>query len=230
MENFAAGTLYLVAPQVDPLCEQALRRSKHGARRLRQARVVATLPEALTGAGYAVATSRQIGPVHQATPLLPRSLVPHLLDRRPEGDVALLFGSEDNGLARQELLACDALLQIPAQPAYPTLNLSHAVAICLYEAFVTLGTPDQTTTDIRHPVEPADAALLCRLMDKLQHSLLRIGYLHPEKPDHLMFPIRSILSRANLTRTEARILIGLAQQIEDFARHGRPHHPPPKEP
>ena len=64
-------------------------------------------------------------------------------------------------------------------------------------------------------------ALMNRLMDKLQHALLTIGYLHPEKPDHLMFPIRNILSRAELTRAEAQILIGLAQQIDEFARYGQ---------
>ncbi len=57
---------------------------------------------------------------------------------------------------------------------------------------------------------------------RLQHALLTIGYLRPEKPDHLMFPIRAILSRANLTRAEAQILMGLAQQIDEFAKYGKP--------
>ena len=64
-------------------------------------------------------------------------------------------------------------------------------------------------------------AMMNRLMGKLQHALLTIGYLRPEKPDHLMFPIRSILSRAELTRAEAQILMGLAQQIDEFARYGK---------
>ena len=112
-------------------------------------------------------------------------------------------------------------VQIPAAPNYPTLNLSHAVAICLYEAFLALAELKQTDFSTRPQGEPADAALLHRLTDKLQHALGTIGYLHPEKPDHLMFPIRAILSRARLTRTEAQILIGLAQQIDEFAEYGR---------
>ena len=63
--------------------------------------------------------------------------------------------------------------------------------------------------------------LMNRLIDKLQHALFTIGYLQPQKPDHLMFPLRAILSRARLTRTEAQILIGLAQQIDEFAVYGK---------
>jgi tRNA/rRNA methyltransferase len=223
MENFGAGELYLVSPKVDPRSYEAFQRSTHGQHRLEAARVVGTLAEALEGAVYAVGTSRRAGPVHQEEDVLPRDLGPLLREHTPRGDVALLFGSEDNGLSREELLACDAVLQIPASPDYPTLNLSHAVAICLYEAFAALGETDQIGAATRPTGEPADLALVNRMIEKLQAALLTVGYLHSDKPDHLMFPIRAILSRARLSRTEAQILIGLAQQIEDFARTGRHH-------
>ena len=221
MENFAAGSLYLVQPQADPGSLEAARRSRHGLQRLEQARVTASLHEALAGATCAIGTSRQLGPVHQSAELPPRDLGMLLRERSSEGDVALLFGSEDNGLSREDLLACDVVMQIPTPPGYPTLNLSHAVAICLYEAYLaSIAAPSPSAATETPSGEPADLALVGRLIEKLQHALDRIGYLHPEKPDHLMFPIRAILSRARLSRTEAQILIGLAQQIEEFAEHG----------
>ncbi|HSW45447.1 MAG TPA: RNA methyltransferase [Phycisphaerae bacterium] len=222
-ENFAAGDLYIVSPETDPLSQEALQRSTHGEHRLRAARVVPTLADALQGVAYAIGTSCRAGPVHQEKDLLPRDLGPLLVENTARGDVALLFGSEDCGLSREELLSCDALLQIPASPGYPTLNISHAVAICLYEAFLALKDFDQTSANVRRQDEPADLAIMSRLIDKLTGALGTIGYLHSDKPDHLMFPIRAILSRARLSRTEARILMGLAQQIEDFARTGKPH-------
>ena len=223
MENFTAGDLYLVAPEADPRSPEAIQRSTHGQARLESARTVDTLSAALEGVAYAIGTSRRSGPVHQDRDLLPRDLAPLLREHTARGDVAFLFGSEDNGLSRDELLACDAVLQIPASADYPTLNLSHAVAICLYESFLALADRDQTDLNTRQPGEPADLALTARLMEKLQAALTTIGYLHSDKPDHLMFPIRAILSRARLTRTEAQILIGLAQQIDEFARTGRAH-------
>ncbi len=219
MENFEAGHLYLVDPRADTFSPEALRRSAHGSRRLQEARVVRELNDALEGAGLCVGATRRVGPTHQAEDLNPREMAALIRERAGEGDVALLFGSEDNGLAREDLLACDAVVRIPAGANYPTLNLSHAVAICLYEVFMALtGGPLPAKSSTR-PTEPADAAMMNRLTEKLQHALSTIGYLRPEKPDHLLFPIRHILSRANLSRAEAQILIGLAQQIDEFARY-----------
>lgn len=239
MENFSAGPLVLVEPKVSPTCRAALRRSTRGEHRLRSARVVETMSEALQDTVYAIGASRRPGPVHQAEDLTPRQmgervalrlraadpdLSPQVTTGRmpgPQHEVALLFGSEDNGLSRADLLACDAVMVIPADPGYPTLNLSHAVAICLYEIFLAVAVEKHTDATVRKRSEPADLAMMTRLMAKLQHALTTIGYLRPEKPDHLMFPIRAILSRAELTRAEAQILMGLAQQIDEFARYGK---------
>lgn len=237
MENFAAGALYLVEPKVSPTSREAMQRSTHGEHRLHSARVVGTLAEALEGSVYAIAASRRPGPVHQADDLNPRDMgrvVAEQLaactaaeaasdsEEQPHTprDVALLFGSEDNGLSREDLLACDAVVVIPGNPTYPTMNLSHAVAVCLYEVFTAVAVEKHTDATVRKRSQPADLGLMTRLMEKLQRALLTIGYLHPEKPDHLMFPIRAILSRAELSRAEAQILIGLAQQIEEFGKYG----------
>lgn len=244
MENFAAGQLVLVKPKPSPTAREALERSTHGEHRLHSARVVDTLEESLEGVVFAIGTSRRRGPVHQQKDYSSRDLGALVGEHVPDGEVALLFGTEDNGLSREELLACDAVVAIPAWPEYPTLNLSHAATICLYECFVGLAAPSfgagnpaasvgagilpastgesaaptvRPRAKSRKRTDPADLALMERLMAKLQHALLTIGYLRQEKPDHLMFPIRAILSRANLTRGEAQILIGLAQQIDEFA-------------
>lgn len=225
MENFDAGPLYLVEPKVAPTHREALQRSTHGEHRLHSARVVSTLTEALDGAVYAIGASRRAGPTHQAEDLLPRDMGRVVAEQIFRGEVALLFGSEDNGLSREDLLACDAVVVIPAGPTYPTLNLSHAVAICLYEAFLAIAGQMHTDATVRKHSAPADLVMMQRLMSKLQHALLTLGYLRPEKPDHLMFPIRAILSRAELSRAEAQILMGLAQQIDEFAQYGPPDAP-----
>lgn len=224
MENFDAGPLYLVAPQADPQSPEAVARSTHGEQRLRAAKVVPSIAEALAGAGTCIAASRRPGPVHQAQVLHPRDIAPALSESELAGDAALLFGPEDLGLSREDLLHCDRLMQIPASEHFPTLNLSHAVGICLYELFV--GLHSTSAGEQSEPVvtgDPADGQLMQRLMGKLTAALDRVGYLHSDKPDHLLFPIRAILSKARLTVTEAQILMGLAQQIEEFAKFGRRH-------
>ena len=47
--------------------------------------------------------------------------------------VALVFGSESNGLSKEEENLCDVLSAIPMKTTYPSINLSHAVMIYAYE-------------------------------------------------------------------------------------------------
>lgn len=54
--------------------------------------------------------------------------------RLPEGGkIGIVFGPEDVGLTNEETAACDLLVQVPTSDEYPIMNLSHAVAVVLYE-------------------------------------------------------------------------------------------------
>jgi tRNA/rRNA methyltransferase len=54
--------------------------------------------------------------------------------RAMQGTSALVFGREADGLGLGELTDLDLVSTIPVAPAYPSMNLSHAVAVALYEA------------------------------------------------------------------------------------------------
>lgn len=47
--------------------------------------------------------------------------------------VALVFGSESNGLSKEEENRCDVLSTIPMKTTYPSINLSHSVMVYAYE-------------------------------------------------------------------------------------------------
>jgi tRNA/rRNA methyltransferase len=47
--------------------------------------------------------------------------------------IALVFGPEKHGLTRDDLSYCNMLIEIPTDPRQPSMNLGHAVAVCLYE-------------------------------------------------------------------------------------------------
>lgn len=49
------------------------------------------------------------------------------------GKIALLCGSEGNGLRPLTKKVCDLLVQLPTNPSFPTLNVSNAAAVALYE-------------------------------------------------------------------------------------------------
>lgn len=58
--------------------------------------------------------------------------------------VALVFGSESNGLSKEEENRCDVLSTIPMKTTYPSINLSHSVMIYAYE----LSKGDQNQVEI----------------------------------------------------------------------------------
>src|SRR5438128_2524483 len=82
----------------------------------------------------------------------PRDAAREILTRAEAGPVALLFGREDKGLPNEALDRCHRVVTIPTNPAYPSLNLAHAVVLMLYELALArgavYGTPRVASTSI----------------------------------------------------------------------------------
>ncbi len=135
MGNFNFDDLCLVSPC--PLTDEAYRRAKHAGDILNHARIVRTFEEALQDCSIVVGTTGIVtaGQKHfLRIPLTPTQLAERVADH--EGRIALVFGREDLGLTQEELKRCDILVHIPSSQQYAVLNLSHAVAIILYELFL----------------------------------------------------------------------------------------------
>src|SRR4029077_2003827 len=69
----------------------------------------------------------------------PREAAAEILGQADAGPTALLFGREDKGLPNEALDLCHRVVTIPTNPAYPSLNLAHAVVLMLYELAVSRG-------------------------------------------------------------------------------------------
>jgi len=135
MKNFGFRELYLVSPQCDPKGFDAIKYSKHARDVLEGAKVVKTLSQATKGCKLAVGTTGVLYRHWDKTirsPILLQDLKKKLTSNK-EGRVALVFGSEGLGLCEEHVSQCDFLVTVPTSNEYPILNLSHAVAICLYE-------------------------------------------------------------------------------------------------
>ena len=134
MKNFGARRLVLVDPC--PIGDEARKRAMHGADILDAAVTAASLEASVVGVDLVagttgIATSSEKKFLRIA--MTPRGFAERVAS--VDGTVAVLFGREDFGLLDEELARCDILVSIPASPRYPVLNLSHAVAIVLYELF-----------------------------------------------------------------------------------------------
>ena len=131
IKNLGFKELWLVSPKC-PLGFEAKKYAKHSEEVLRKARVVPGLKQATRGCLVVGTTGvpkrfRRRSLKH----CIPLKELPARL--AGEKKVALVFGSEGTGLSKVESEACDFFVSVPCSSEHSVLNLSHAIAVVLYE-------------------------------------------------------------------------------------------------
>jgi tRNA/rRNA methyltransferase len=210
MMNFGFSDLRLVNPQVDHLGEDARRMAVKAKVLLEQARLYPDLAAALADCHLAYGTTRRFGKYRDDF-LHPEEAGEELLPVAETQRVALVFGREDSGLLTAELALCQRFLTIPTGEALPSMNLAQAVGVCLYEVARAQGRRLGKRAGRRKLVS---GQVLEGLYGHLRRSLLAIGFLDPQNPDHILHTFRRIFSRAGLNEREVRILHGLCRQLD----------------
>jgi tRNA/rRNA methyltransferase len=229
MCNFGLDQLTLVTPYADPRCEEARRLSTHGEHLLKSAAVVATLDEAVADCRVVVGTSANVEGVYRAHNYgRPDELVPAVVAGLVDGPCALVFGPEPSGLTNAEVARCHGLIRILTDANYPALNLSHAVAICLYELRRHWSQAHGSAVAATQKVAPFSDQE--RMFDSLREALERVHFLWGAKADSLMHAVRHLIARARPSPNEVRILFGLARQLRWVAAHGVSYPPSELEP
>jgi tRNA/rRNA methyltransferase len=207
--------LVLVAPRwPDVLTREETHQRASGATDvLQKARIVATLDEALEGMTYLCATAmtpRDFGPPTHA----PRQHLPALA-ASPQS-VAFLFGSERFGMMNEDVYRCHAVLTIPTDPAYGSLNLAAAIQLIAYEWRLALG-GFANSGGAAPPAQLADASSVAGMLGHWEQALLDIGFLDPSAPKKLMPRLNQLFNRAQLTPEEIHILRGVAKAMSQAA-------------
>ncbi len=180
---------------------------------LAAARVLPRLEDALADCVWAVGTSaRRRG--HSVPVLDPDPAARDLIARASEGPVALVFGRESSGLTNEELDCCNALVQIPTNPEFSSLNLAAAVQVLAYSCRIAALAEVPPVPPGYDPDPPATQAELEALFEHYLRALVRIEFLDPEKPRHLMRRLRHLYLRAGLSASEVRILRGILTHTE----------------
>jgi tRNA/rRNA methyltransferase len=214
MKTMGFDDLVLVAPRWANVLnrEETIQRASGATDVLRNARIVATLDEAVEGMTHLCATAmtpRDFGPPTVA----PRAHFASLLQATDASQtgVAFLFGSERFGMTNEDVYRCHAALSIPSNPKFGSLNLAAALQVIAYDWREALGGyPVQAAT-----AEPvlADAAQVAGMLAHLEQALTRIGFLDPQSPKKLMPRLNQLFNRAAVTQEEIHILRGMAKMM-----------------
>ena len=164
-----------------------------------------TLQDAVADAHLTVATTSMRGRTSPVS-FTARTLGERYATLTEEQTLALVFGREDSGLTREELMLCQHTAAIPTNGAFPTMNLAQSLCVFAYELSQIARSPSERAR--------AKAADVERLHQRARELLLEVGFLHENNPDRIYDDLRAMLSRADLDEREVTIALGIIRQIE----------------
>jgi TrmH family RNA methyltransferase len=223
MKNMGLSRLVLVKPKEFPHPEATARAS--GADDvLAAAQVVETLPEAIADCGLVYATTartrEQFFRVVDAREAAERVVAEA---RGDPGRVAVVFGTERFGLSNEQLLCAHALIRIPANPEYESLNVAMAAQLIAYEIrMAALGAS----------LPPVEREAPLATPEAMEHFYTHLEAVMNEADfrdrtatgTHLMGRIRRLFGRAELDSNEVNILRGILTAVQNKRRRAGNEH------
>ena len=213
MKNMGLSRLVLVNP-VEYKPEEVKPFAFRAEEILEKAAIVGSLQEALQEIHVAVGTTRRVGKVRRPMDYL-REAAPKIVSAARDKIVAVVFGGEQSGLSNEEIALCHTVVTIPEETDYPSLNLSHAVAIVCYELYlasVSENLPPLLDLATREQVEG--------MFEHIRRTLAAIGYDKSGGRDlleNIMLSLRRLLGRTGLETHDVNAIRGLCRRIETVA-------------
>lgn len=186
---------------------------------LERARVFATTADACADLGYVLATTARprgvTKPAH-----VPRAAAAALRARIQAGQsVGVLFGPERAGLVNEDITLADAVITVPLNPGFASLNLAQAVLLVGYEWFQS----GDDTPDVHLMSDSPPATVETRefFFSRLEAELEEAGFFFPEHLGPTMKRnLRTLFTRAGLTEQEVQSLHGVIKALTGQRRRG----------
>lgn len=146
--------------------------------------------------------------------LTPEQCAGQSLRAAADGPVALLFGRERSGLTNDEIDCCNAVVNIPTNPDFSSLNLASAVQVLAYEIHKIISA-QQPGADEAPKIPLATNEELEYLYEHLQRTMTRVGFYDPDKPRRVIRRLRRLFGRAQPDQNELNILRGFLAAVDE---------------
>ncbi len=232
MANFGLDELRLVAPR-DGWPQEKARIAASGANYvIDDAAAYPNLEAAVGDLTWVAATTARQRDMRKPV-LTPEQAVEEAFARIERGQrCGFLFGRERNGLETAEVANADAIVMIPVNSRFASLNLAQAVLIHGYEWMKRSGRASLgRVTTYESPVSTglrlggdrlADKKELEGLFQHLEGELERLGFFNPaDKRPTVVNNLRTMFTRMGATEHEVRTLRGIVATLAKGKGHGR---------
>ena len=134
--------------------------------------------------------------------------------------VAILFGPERTGLENDDVALANAIVTVPTNPAFPSLNLAQCVLLMGYEWRRATDAPAPRATAMAG-TDWATHAETEALAAHFEERLAEAGFFYPEgKAPAMKRHLRNLWSRMPLTRADAQTFHGMMRQMVRWKERG----------
>ena len=221
MWNFGLDGMRLVAPRDGWPNPKAVAMASGAGGVLDNARVFQTTAEAVADLNFVYATTAR--PREMAkTVMTPERAMAHAREQIAGGSrVGILFGRERTGLENDDVVRANAIVSVPVNPAFPSLNLAQCVLLMAYEwRRQAEATPGEVQATGRW--QPAEAGDVERMLDHLVGELDAAHFFWPEeKRASMEANLRNLFHRAPLTDQDVRTLWGVVRALAEGPKRRR---------
>jgi TrmH family RNA methyltransferase len=129
--------------------------------------------------------------------------------------IALVFGKESHGLTNEEVEIADILLRVPTSNLYPTLNLSHACGIILYEIFkkinvINIGRGEKPVLLANKNEKQVLYDIINKLITKLK--------IRTHKKENVYFAFKNVFERAFVSRKEISLILSVFSKLDSLIK------------
>lgn len=215
MYNFGLEWLRLVNPRDGWPNQKAVTMASGAGRVLDQVQISQTTDQAVGDLHYIFATTARGRDLTKPV-VSPEQAM--LMTRAMIGagqKVGVLFGPERSGLHNADISRANAIISVPVNPGFASLNLAQCVLLLAYEW-------RRQTEDIPAEVmalagsKPATAIEMQKLTEHMEQRLDLTGFFWPEhKAESMRLNLRNMMSRMPMTEADIRIMHGIIRALSD---------------
>ena len=179
---------------------------------LEKAVVFETTADAVADLNFLLATTARTRDMVKPA-YTPKAAVQEIATRTASGQrVGVLFGPERAGLTNDDVALAQAVLAVPLNPAFSSLNLAQAVLLVGYEWFQHAdSTPE---VELMGEAAPAKTESREYFLSRLERDLEESGFFFPEElAPTIKLNLRALFTRANMTEQEVQTLHGVLRSL-----------------
>lgn len=206
MLNFGVTELRLVSPRDGWPNPKATEMAKHASSVIEGAQVFDSTEAAIADLHYVAASTARRRDMAKES-ILPREAATMLASLSEKSGI--LLGPERSGLANHDVVLADAIVTIPVDDQYPSINLAQAAGILCYEWYSQQASAPEKSEQMQ-----ASKDELLGFFEHLESSLDQASFFRTqEKREGMIHNIRNIFQRAKLSSQETSTLRGVVRSL-----------------